>query len=217
MSDAVPTPPAFAPSELAVLFGDRFAPEGGMLASKEEILTSGVKVNAEKLCSAAVQAALWAVHRSGVATLELRQGKALFGLVKTQTLHVVRGSGAAVFPPHTLESVVVQAAQSGPAVQTLLEGYIGGEVADPPARVLAAVKAGMAERGLLDREARRTMMVFTTVAFALPPAARAAAERAGVDAVQALLRDAEQREPALFRAVQKDIDGARVTMTESRD
>jgi hypothetical protein len=217
VSDAESASATFAPSELVVLFGDRFTPEAGMLASKEEVLTSGVKVNAEKLMNAAVGAALWAVHRSGAATLELRQGKALFGLMKTQKLHVVRGAGTAGFPPHSLESRIVEASASGPEVQKLLEAYIGGEVADPPARVLALIKAGMAERGLLGREERTSMMVFTTVAYTLPQGTRAAAEGAGVDAVQALLRDAEQREPALFKEVQKDIDGARVMMTESRD
>lgn len=217
MSDAVSTSPTFAPSELVVLFGDRFTPEAGMLASKEEVLTSGVKVNAEKLMNAAVGAAVWAVHRAGAATLELRQGKALFGLLKTQKLHVVRGTGGAAFPPHTLESRIVEASYSAPEVQKLLEACIGGEVADPPARVLGLIKAGMAERGLLGQEERKTMMVFTTVAYTLPETTRAAAERESLDAVQALLRDAEQREPALFKAVQKDIDGARVMMTETRD
>ena len=90
--------PTFAPSELVLLFGDRFTPEAGMLASKEEILTSGVKVNSEKLMNAAVGAAVWAVHRAGAATLEIRQGKALFGLMKTQKLHVVRGAAPSTFP-----------------------------------------------------------------------------------------------------------------------
>lgn len=217
MSDAVSTTPTFAPSELVVLFGDRFTPEAGMLASKEEVLTSGAKVNAEKLMNAAVSAAVWAVHRSGAATLQTRHGKALFGLLKTQKLHVVPGSGASAFPPHSLESRIVDASASAPEVQKLLEGYIGGEVADPPARVLGRIKAGMAERGLLGQEERKTMMVFTTVAYTLPETTRAAAEGESLEAVQRLLRDAEQREPALFKAVQKDVDGARVAMTESRD
>jgi hypothetical protein len=188
-----------------------------MLASKEEVLTSGVKVNSEKLMNAALGAAVWAAHRSGAVRLELRQGKALFGLLKTQKLHVVRGTGASPFPAHSLETLVIGAAGDGPELQKVLVGYIGAESADPPARVLAHIKAGMAERGLLGREERKTMMVFTTVAYTLPDATRAAAERESVDAVQSLLRDAEQREPELFKAVQKDIDGARVTMTESRD
>lgn len=218
MTDAVSTAtPTFAPSELVVLFGDRFTPEAGMLASKEEVLTSGIKVNSEKLMNAALGAALWAVHRSGAAKLETRVGKALFGLMKTQKLHVVRGTGAASFPAHSLEALIVEAAHDGPEVQKLIESYIGGEVMDPPQRVLGRIKAGMAERGLLGREERKTMMVFTSVDFTLSDATRAAAERESLDAVQSLLRDAEQRDPELHKAVRKAIDAARVAMTESRD
>lgn len=209
--------PTFAPSELVVLFGDRFTPEAGMLASKEEVLTSGVKVNSEKLMNAAVGAAVWAAVRAGAARLEIRHGKALFGLVKTQKLHLVAGAGPSPFPAHSLESVLVESARSEPELQKVVEAYIGGEVMDPPARVLGRMKAGMAERGLLGREARTTMMVFTTTDFTLPDTTRAAAERESIDAVQSLLRDAEQREPELAKAVQKAIDAARVMMTESRD
>lgn len=213
---SAPAATTFAPSELVVLFGDRFTPEAGMLASKEEVLTSGVKVNAEKLMSAAVAAAVWAAHRAGAVRLEMRQGKALFGLVKTQKLHVAPGAGTSPFPAHTLESAIVRGAQSAPQLQAMLQGWIGAEVMDVPARVLGMIKDGMAERGLLDREQRKTMMVFTTTGYTLPDTSRAAAERASLDAVQSLLRDAE-REPELAKAVQKDIDGARVMMTENRD
>lgn len=213
---SAPAATTFAPSELVVLFGDRFTPEAGMLASKEEVLTSGAKVNSQKLMNAAVGAAVWAAHRAGAARLELRQGKALFGLVKTQKLHVVSGTGASPFPAHSLESAIVEGAQSGPELQKLLQAWIGAEVMDVPGRALGKIKEGMAERGLLGREQRKTMMVFTTAGYTLPDASRAAAERASLDAVQSLLRDAE-REPELAKAVQKDIDAARVMMTENRD
>jgi hypothetical protein len=209
--------PAFAPSELVLLFGDRFAPEAGMLASREEVLTSGVKVSSEKLMNAAVGAAFWAVHRSGAATLEMRQAKKLFGLMKTQKLHIVRGAAASPFPAGSLESVIVDASEQSPQVQGILESYIGSEVTDPPARVLSLMKAGLEGRGLLETQERKTMKVFTTVAYTLPESTRAAAGREALEPVQALLRDAEQREPELFKAVQKAIDGARVMMTESSD
>lgn len=214
---SAPAIPTFAPSELVVLFGDRFAPEAGLLASKEEILTSGVKVHSEKLMNAAVNAAVWAAVRAGAVRLEVRQGKALFGLLRTQKLHVVPGTGAPPFPAGSLESVVVEAAQSAPKLQKLLEAWIDSEVADVPARVIGKIKAGMAERGLLGREERKTMVIFTAVGYTLPDATRAAAEGTSLDAVRSLLSDAQQREPELAKAVQKDIDGARVMMTESRD
>ena len=207
---------SFAPSELVVLFGDRFVPVAGLLGYKEEVLTSGTKVATDKLMNAAVGAALWAVHRSGAATLEIRQGKALFGLVKTQKLHVSRGNGPAEFPAHSLEAYIVEAAAAGPEVQKLLESYIGNEVSDPAGHTLGRIKAGMAERGVLEMEKRTSMKVFTTSHFVLPASTRAAAEGATLDPVHALLRGAE-REPGLGKMVQGAIDGARVMMTESSD
>ena len=153
------TAPAFAPSELVILFGDRFVPEAGMLETKEEVLTSGVKVGSQALMEAAMKAALYAVHRSGAARLDVRAGKAMFGLMKR----------------------------------------------------------GMSERGLLEAQMKTTMMVFTTIDYVLPAATRAAAQAQPLEPVQQLLREAEQREPELDRAVQKAIDAARVRMTESRD
>jgi hypothetical protein len=208
---------AFAPSELVLLFGDRFTPEAGMLASREEVLTSGVKVNSEKLMNAAVGAAIWAVHRSGAAKLEMRQATKLFGLMKTQKLHIVRGTAPSAFPAGSLESVIVDGSEFAPEVQTMLQSYIGSEVTDPPARVLGLMKAGLAGRGLLETQERKTMKIFTTVDFTLPEPTRAAAAREPLEPVQSLLREAEQREPELFKAVQKAMDGARVMMTESRD
>lgn len=218
MTDAVSaTVSAFAPSELVLLFGDRFAPEAGMLASKEEVLTSGAKVHAQKLMDAAVGTAFWAVHRSGAATLEFRQASKLFGLVKTQKLHIVRGTAPSPFPAGSLESVIVEASEQEPQVQGILESFIGSEVMDPPARVLGLMKAGLAGRDLLAAEERKTMMVFTAIGYTLPESTRAAAAREPLEPVQSLLREAEQRDPELFKAVQKAVDGARVMMTESRD
>jgi hypothetical protein len=208
---------AFAPSELVLLYGDRFTPEAGLLASKEEVLTSGVKVNAQKLMDVAVSAAFWAVHRSGAATLEVRQGTKLFGLMKTHRLHIIRGTAPSTFPAGSLESVIVEASEQEPEVRGILESFIGSEVMDPAARVLGLMKAGLSGRDLLQAEERKTMKVFTTVAYMLPESTRAAAAREPLEPVHALLRDAEQREPELFKAVQKAIDGARVSMTESSD
>lgn len=210
-----PAPPAFAPSELVLVFGDRFAPEGGMLTTRDEVMTSGVKVHAQKLMDAAVGAAVWAVHGSGAARLEVRETRAMFGLMKKRHVHLVPGSATSTFPAGSLEAYLAGSAAAAPRLQDVLQAYIAAEVTDPATRVLALMKAGLAERGLLEREARTTLKVFTTVSYTLPAETRAAAERAPLEPVQALLRDAEQRAPELHRAVRKAIDGARTMMTES--
>ena len=218
MSEAVPTDvPTFAPSELVILFGDRFAPEAGMLVSKEEILTSGAKVNSEKLMNAAMKAALYAVHQSGAARLQLRAGSALFGLRKTQSVFLLQGPGSAQFPAGTFESYLLESAVLERDVADVVAAYIGEEVSNPPQRALGLMKRGLSERGLLEAEMRKTMLVFTTIDYVLPPDTRMAAEAEPLEPVQLLLREFEQREPELDQAVQKAIDSARVRMTSSND
>ena len=212
---APPAAPPFAPSELVLLFGDRFAAEGGMLTSKEEILTSGAKVNSEKLMNAALAAAAFAVHRTGAARLEVRTGKALFGLVKKETVHVVPGSAAADFPAGSVEDVLARAAPGAPSLKDVLCAYIGAESSNPPARVLGLMKGVLADRGLLARDEKKTLKIFTTYEYRLPDATRAAAEAQPLETVQRILSEAEQRDPALWKAVAKAIDAARTWMTET--
>jgi hypothetical protein len=211
-SDSAP----FTPSELVVLFGDRFAPEAGMLASKEEVLTSGVKVNAQRLMEEALSAALLAVHASGAARLEERTGTTLFGLMKKHTLHLVRGTGASLFPAGSVEAALVAAA-SGREAWEALTGWIGHESTDPSVRILSLIKEGLAARGLLEVRERKALKLFTVSTFVLPDAARHAASAEPLEPVQELLRQGRQREPGLWKAVQKAIDTARAQMTERSD
>ena len=217
MSEDVPTAPTFAPSELVILFGDRFAPEAGLLASKEEILTSGVKVHSEKLMNAAIKAALYSVHRSGAAKLQVRAGKALFGLMNTRKLFLLQGAGSASFPTGSLEAYLLEQAVLETEVEDVLKTFIGEEVSNPPQRALGLMKRGLSERGMLEAEMKKSLLVFSTIDYVLPAASRMAAEAESVEPVLQLLREFEQREPELDKAVQKAIDGARVQMTESQD
>jgi hypothetical protein len=218
LSEGVPGDvPMFAPSELVILFGERFAPEAGMLVSKEEILTSGAKVNSEKLMDAAMKAALYAVHRSEAARLQLREGSAMFGLRKTQTVFLLQGPGSAQFPAGSFESYLLESAILERDLTDTVAAYIEEEVSNPPQRALGLMKRGLSERGLLEAEMRKTMLVFTTIDYVLPPDTRMAAEAQPLEPVQQLLREFEQREPELDKAVQKAIDSARVRMTSSSD
>ena len=218
MSETAASPPAaFAPSELVVLFGDRFAPEAGMLAGKEEVLTSGAKVHAQRLMEAALAAALLAVHRSGAARLEEQTGKALFGLLKRQKLVLLRGAGPSPFPPHSLEAALVATAGEETEAWDALAKWIEVESNDPAGRALGQVKAGLAERGLLEVRERKALKVFTVSSYALPDATRAAAEREPLEPVRDLLAAAEQREPTLWKAVRSAVDSARAHMTERSD
>lgn len=220
MSEAVPAggvPAQLTPSELVTLFGDRFAGEGGMLAAKEEVLTSGAKVNAEELARAALAAALLACEEAGTARLETRASRALFGLVKSQKLHLVPGAAPPSWPAGSLEAAFSAAAAAEPTVQDAVTRVLATETFNASQHLLSLVKAGLAKRGLLEVEEKKTLMVFTTAAFHLPEATRAAAGREPLEPVRALLHGAEQRRPELWKALVKDIRAAIVWMTKSND
>ncbi len=219
MSQATPTSAvdAFSPSELVVLFGDQLVPEASMLSSKEEILTSGVRVNSQTLMEKAMHAAVWTLQRAGVVRLEIRQGKALFGLMKTQKLHLVPGTASASFPEGSLEAHLVEGAGMEDELDTVLAAFIGQDSNDPPARALGLIKRGLSGRDLLEVEEKKTMMVFTTVGYVLPASTRELASRHSVEPIKQLLAEVEQKEAELFKAVDKAIDSARVKMTEARD
>ena len=102
-------------------------------------------------------------------------------------------------------------------VESVLKTFIGEEVSNPPQRALGLMKRGMSERGMLEAEMKKSLLVFATIDYVLPAATRMAAEAQPIEPVLQLLRDFEQREPELDKATQKAIDSARVAMTESRD
>jgi hypothetical protein len=219
VTQSTPTPAAqaFSPSELVVLFGDQFVPEASMLSSKEEILTSGAKVNSQTLMEKAMHAAVWTLRREGVVRLEVRQGKALFGLLKTQKLYLVSGTAPARYPEGCLESFLAEAAGMENELEAVLASFFGQESRDPAARALGLMKRGLSSRGLLEVEEKKTMLVFTTVGYVLPASTRELASRHAVDPIKQLLGEVEQKEPELFKGVDKAIDSARVKMTEDSD
>lgn len=219
MSQATPASAvdAFSPSELVVLFGDQFVPDASMLSSKEDILTSGVRVNSQTLMERAMHAAVWTLRRDGAIGLEIRQGKALFGLIKTRKLHLVRGTASARYPEGSLESHLLEAAGMENELDAVLAAFIGQDSNDPPARAIGLMKRGLSGRGLLQVEEKKTLMVFTSVSYVLPASTRELASRQPVQPIKQLLAEVEQKEPELFKAVDKAIDSARVKMTEVRD
>lgn len=206
----------FAPTELALLFGDRFAGEGSLLKGKEELLTTGAVVAANALAVALLEVAFLGLERTGHLRLELQERKVLFGLSKRTAVHATHLGGDRL-PLGVLERRLVEAAMRGPAdVNDVIHRFFGRDLSLPHAEVLTLVKAGLHERGLADAEREKTMLVFSTVRYRLTEPARHAAAHASPDAALALLRDADAR-PGLRAALRKEIDAGILRRTESSD
>jgi hypothetical protein len=211
-------PLVFTPSERVLLFGDRFAKPAGMLGDGEVVLSSGAKVGADDLAVNAIAAAYLACEQAGAVVLEIRQGKAMFGLVNTRSLHVAPGQKHVGWPEGSLESWVVQGAQRHPKVSELSRGLLVNSQVDSPARTMfERLKAALSARGILHAETKTTLKVFTSVSYTLPDHARAAAEQGGTGHVQAMLENCRQQRADLWKALTGAIQVAINTMTATRD
>jgi hypothetical protein len=208
-------PPTFTPSELVVLFGEKFAEEGGMLTAKEEALVSRMKVSAEKMAQAALAASLLANERIGAVRLEHRKGKAMFGLMNTEKLHVVLGDYESAWPDGTLESTVALLAHGGPTIAELFQSAIGSESHNPGQQVCAMVKAGLAGRDLMDVAERKMMGLITVPHFVLRDEVRRLAMAESPAEVQAMLRKTEKERPQIWQQLVKEIGSAMTWMTKS--
>jgi len=211
-------PLVFTPSERVFLFGDRFAKPAGMLGHGEVVLSSGAKVGADELAVNAIAAAYLACEQAGAVRLEIRQGKAMFGLVTTRNLHVAAGHKQVSWPEGSLESWVVQGAGREPKVSDLTQGLLcSGKENSPAQAMFERLKAALAARGILHADQKTTLKVFTSVTYSLPDHARAAAEQGGTQHVQALLDACRQQRPELWQELSDDIKAAINTMTASYD
>jgi hypothetical protein len=219
MSNAQPNaaPLVLTPSERVLIFGDRFSTPAGMLGYGEVVLTSGNKVDADRLAQNVFAAAFLANEQAGAIGLELRQGKAMFGLMKTEKLHAVPGQRQVGWPQGSLEAVIAQSVQQHPKVDDLVGGILGQKSSSPAQRICGMVKAGLARRGVLHAEEKKTLKVFTSVTYTLPPDARAAAEETGFPHVEQMLRGCEQQRPQLWAALIRNIRAAITWMTETND
>jgi len=219
MSNPQPSAPplVLTPSERVLLFGDRFSTPAGMLGYNEVVLSSGTKVDAEKLAQNAFAAAFLADEQAGAIHLELRQGKAMFGLMKTEKLHAVPGQKQVGWPQGSLEALIAASVQPQPEVDDLVSGILGDRANSPAQNLFARMKAALAARGVLHAEEKKTLKVFTSITYTLPDATRAAAEQTGAAHVEQMLRACEQQRPQLWVALTRNIKAGINLMTGTDD
>ena len=210
-------PLVLTPSERVLIFGDRFSTPAGMLGYSEVVLSSGNKVDADKLAQNVFAAAFLANEQAGAIGLELRQGKAMFGLMKTEKLHAVAGRKQVGWPQGSLEAVIAASVQQAPEVDDLVGGILGQKTNSPAQSLCARAKAALAARGVLHAEEKKTLKVFTSVTYTFPEHARAAAEQTGAGHVEQMLRACQQQRPQLWAALIRDIKAGITWMTASND
>jgi hypothetical protein len=219
MSHPQPTaaPLVLTPSERVLIFGDRFSTPAGMLGYSEVVLSSGNKVDADRLAQNVFAAALLANEQAGAIRLEPRQGKAMFGLMKTEKLHAVPGHKQVGWPQGSLEAVIAASVQSQPKVEDLVGAILGHKSSSPAQSLCAKTKAALAARGVLHAEEKKTLKLFASTTYSLPDGVRAAAEQTGFGHVEQMLRSCEQQRPQLWAELIRGIKAGITGMTETND
>ena len=206
------------PSEQVVLFPDRFTVEGGLLTRKVD-LPDGRKLASEGLGRAAAAAAILGCEAAGGLRLEVQEGRALLGLMRTRKLMAVPATDQTEpWPEGSLEAAVGAQLANGPVdVNALVQGLIGGEHHDPAAELVTDVQRGLARRGLLASEQVRVMKILPVMRYLLNDETRTAMAAGGPGDVEALLRSAEAERPEVWRELERGIRAGIAFMTASSD
>ncbi|HEX8359536.1 MAG TPA: hypothetical protein VF613_05490 [Longimicrobium sp.] len=185
----------FAPSELVLLLGDRFAGPGSFTQGKEELLAGSGTVAQNELAQNVLVVALLAMEQAGEIRIAQEKKKALLGLMTRQTVVAEATGSRAAWPAGSLEGELRETINgSRPEVWDVVARWLGNDMRSPEGYVLDRVKRGLVGRGLVQREEKRTMKIFTSHSDSLPDATRTLLAGQSPDALLRLLKDGARGE-----------------------
>lgn len=219
--ESIVTDTTFAPTELVVLNGEKFAkPSRGGI----KLLHLDQKVDERQLGRAVLAAAVLANERENVIRVgEVREWKALFGLRKGKRPDGLgTGPASAGWSSGSLEARVRPLVDQLVAKKSnfgfnLFYNLIGKETDNPWHHVIWLVENGLVQRGLLDVNKEKVLKVFTRTSLTLPQATRDLAATRSSDPVQQLIDDCQRNRPEVWKALIEDIDRAASAQTTRQD
>ena len=185
---------SLTPSEQALIYADRFAPKGSMLKGKENLLLGEGNVAVNPLAEVMLCLALLGLEKAGTVKLQQATRKSLFGLIKRHVIEVTPTGGAMPYPEGSLEALLARNLTSAPVdFGDLVYAFFQDDMKWPHQFILDVAKAALGDRGVLQLESTKKMLVFTTVKATVAED-RKAALLAGTPAeAQALMKAAEGR------------------------
>jgi hypothetical protein len=209
-----------APSELVLLRGEQFATKA--LLGNVQLLHSDESVSAAKLGEAILAAAFLACHEAGSIRLEVRQKKALFGLRSIDRLYATPADPAVTWPAGSFEENVGQLAQryaedDSHEIRNLVYGWLAQDSVNPWQATIDRIKAGLAERGLLDRFEEKRLKIFTVTRYELPTATGALVAEQPLEPVHRLIDGCAEQRPEIWRLLTRELKAAISARTEESD
>ena len=206
------------PSEVVFLNGEQFAEK--VKLGNVDLLHSDQKVSLAQLGGTILAAAILACEQAGAFRLEVRERKATLGLRKVRDLFAVPGKPRENLPEHSLEATfadlaIYLAQKNKNDIYTMLYTWLRQDVMSPWNTALELVKAGMAERGLLEATEEKKLKLFKVTRYSLPEQTARLVKGQSVEPVKALLDTCERTRPEVWKELEAGIKKAIAARTES--
>jgi hypothetical protein len=208
----------FAPSELVLLNGEKFAKK--VMAGNIQLLHNQEKVSVAQLGQAMLTAAFLASERAGNIRLETRQKKAMLGLRKVTNLYAIPVSATPAWPEHSFEAQIYSLADrlgQHNEVNDIIYAWLGQDSGNPWNSAIELVKEGMAERGLLERTEEKKLKIFTSVKHELPQSTATQAAQEPIASIRQLLVENERDRREVWDLLAKQIKKGIKDRTEKQD
>jgi len=208
------------PSEMVFLNGELFAKK--VMLGNVDLLHSDEKVSIAQLGEAILATAMLACEQAGAIRLEVRERKGMLGLRKVRELFAVPTTPRENLPENSLEAVfydlaVNLAPQNKNDIYTMLYVWLRQDATAPWNTVMDLMKAGMAERGMLDATQEKKLKIFTVTHYAYPEQTARLVKGQSAGPVKAMLENCERTRPEVWKMLEDAIKKAIRARTESSD
>jgi len=208
----------FAPSELVLLNGDRFARKSR--TGNVKLPKNGASVSAGDLGMVMLAAAMLTSEKSHAIRLDVRQKKTLLGLIKVDTLFSEPLDDLKKWPENSLERQIwkiseqLRAENNKHEVDNVIKKWLGRNSNSPWHLVVDQVQASLADRGALARIQERRMAVLKTTGYKMTISTAQLAAEQPISPIMDLLEECQRSRPYIWQLLMKKIKSAIDSRTE---
>jgi hypothetical protein len=206
------------PSEVVFLNGELFAKK--VVLGNIDLMHNDQKVSVAQLGEAILAAAILSGEQAGAFRLEVRERKATLGLRKVRELFAIPAKASESLPEYSLEATFADLAtyllqKDKNDLYTMLYTWLRQDAMSPWNTAVELLKAGMAQRGLLDAAEEKKLKLFKVTHYTLPERTVRLAKGQSVGPVKVLLENCERTRPEVWNQLQSAIKKAIAVRTEA--
>lgn len=141
------------PSELVVLYAERFAPSPRPMSPRCEAPLTGVRLSAVHLVVAALTSAMAALQCAGAIEVQVHRRRSLLGLRSVRRLVTFPGQATVTWPECSMEQALAAAAAEGEVEASILVvRALAEDSFDPWNHTIDRILRGLVQRGVIVRD-----------------------------------------------------------------